>query len=248
MDCAALGKSAGTQSQPPDVTSFGILAVEDQAGARQELYFGGTLDNPDDIRFFAMPPVAPQGSFDVRFTNDARLVEGTDAVIQLQSAHYPMTVSIVQMPEAEIVGNLIIEEMIAGQAVAEHILAENEPVSIAEGNVDKARLSVRTTSTASEDGDVLPGAFRVVGNYPNPFNPTTTLLFDLPASGTVSVKVFDLVGRQVLEVPAAAFGPGAGQEVQIDASALASGIYIYRIEAAMTGETTAQAGRMTLLK
>jgi hypothetical protein len=248
MDCAALGKSAGTQSQPPDVSSFGILAVEDQAGARQELYFGGTLDNPDDIRFFAMPPVAPQGSFDVRFTNDARLVEGTDAVIQLQSAHYPMTISIVQLPAAEIVGNLIVEEMIAGQAVAEHILAENEPVSIAEGNVDKARLSVRTTSTASEDGDVLPGAFRVVGNYPNPFNPTTTLLFDLPASGTVSVKVFDLVGRQVLEVPAAAFGPGAGQQVQIDASALASGIYIYRIEAAMARETAVRSGRMTLLK
>ncbi|MEZ4701686.1 MAG: choice-of-anchor D domain-containing protein [Rhodothermales bacterium] len=250
MDCAAPGKSsvrsAGV-SQTPDVTAFGVLKVNDMAGATQDLYFGGTLENSEDIRFFSLPPVAPSGSFDVRFATDRRLAEGPQAVIQLQSAHYPMEITLTQLP-AGTSGTLMIEELVAGQVMATQTLQEAGTISVTDPNVNKIRVTLESTATANESVDTLPGQFSLRGNYPNPFNPTTSLLFDMPASGTVAVKVFDTLGRQVLEVPAAAFGPGAGQQVQIDAHDLASGLYIYQIRATMANATAVQTGRMMLLK
>ncbi len=247
ITCGASGKSAGA-SQVPDVTTFGVLTVQDMLGASQELFFGDSLENAADINFFAMPPVAPGGSFDVRFTTDFRLAEGAEAVIQLQSSNFPMELTVTQLP-ADFLGSLIVEEQVAGQVTATHVLTTANPaLSVTDTNVNKLRIALRATATADESIETLPGQFALRGNYPNPFNPTTTLLFDMPASGTVTVQVFDMLGRQVIDIPAAAFGPGAAQQVQIDAHDLASGMYIYQIKAEMAQSTVVQTGRMTLLK
>ncbi len=246
VTCGASGKSAGA-SQVPDVASFGVITVQDMLGASQELLFGDSLENAADINFFAMPPVAPGGSFDVRFTTDFRLAEGAEAVIQLQSSNFPMEITLAQLP-ADFLGSLIVEEQVAGQVTASHVLTANGTLSISDTNVNKLRIALRATATADESFESLPGAFALRGNYPNPFNPTTTLLFDMPASGTVTVQVFDMLGRQVLDLPTAAFGPGAAQQVQIDAHDMASGMYIYQIKAEMAQSTVVQTGRMMLLK
>ncbi|MDZ4701213.1 MAG: choice-of-anchor D domain-containing protein [Rhodothermales bacterium] len=246
ITCGASGKTAGA-GQVPDVTTFGIITVQDMLGASQELFFGDSLETAEDINFFAMPPVAPGGSFDVRFTSDHRLAEGAEAVIQLQSTNFPMELTLTQLP-ADFLGSLIVEEQVAGQVTASHVLTADGTLSITDANVNKLRIVLRATATADESFETLPGQFALRGNYPNPFNPTTTLLFDMPASGTVTVQVFDMLGRQVLDIPAAAFGPGAAQQVQIDAHDMASGLYIYQIKADMAQSTVVQTGRMTLLK
>lgn len=97
------------------------------------------------------------------------------------------------------------------------------------------------------DGTQIPEAFNLVGNYPNPFNPTTNVIFELPTPAQVSVEVYDVMGRKVLEVPAKSFVPGQGQ-VTIDATSLSSGIYLYRVIAEMNAETAVQSGRMTFVK
>ena len=97
-------------------------------------------------------------------------------------------------------------------------------------------------------GAELPASFELRGNYPNPFNPTTTIVFDLPQDARVHVAVFDLLGRQVLTVPQAFFEAGAGQHVQVDGAALPSGVYLYRVTAESAGQTLVRKGRMMLLK
>ncbi|MEX2400480.1 MAG: ice-binding family protein [Rhodothermales bacterium] len=100
----------------------------------------------------------------------------------------------------------------------------------------------------TEGSDELPGSFKLLGNYPNPFNPSTTIRFDLPESAEVHVQIFDILGRQVLTLPSTMVQAGADRSMQFDAGSMASGIYIYRVIATSATNTMVESGRMTLLK
>lgn len=106
----------------------------------------------------------------------------------------------------------------------------------------------RGAITDTENASELPTEFALKGNYPNPFNPSTNIRFDLPQSADVSVVVVDLLGRQVLSVPSATFEAGAGKTIQLDASDLSSGIYMYQIIARSQGGVNVATGTMTLIK
>ncbi|MEX1161216.1 MAG: T9SS type A sorting domain-containing protein [Balneolaceae bacterium] len=93
-----------------------------------------------------------------------------------------------------------------------------------------------------------PESFELHGNYPNPFNPTTNVSFNLPQAAQVSVDVFSVIGQKVLSVPAQQMTSGANQHIMIDASALTSGMYIYRVTAKTANNTMINTGRMTLIK
>jgi hypothetical protein len=80
-------------------------------------------------------------------------------------------------------------------------------------------------------------------NYPNPFNPSTTIAFDLPIAGSVSLRVFNLQGREVA-VLKDGFSAAGTQRVRFDGGGLASGIYFLRLEAAGLTQTR----KMMLLK
>jgi hypothetical protein len=72
-----------------------------------------------------------------------------------------------------------------------------------------------------------------LSNYPNPFNPSTVIQFTLPDAGHVSLKVFDLLGREVATLLDEHRTAGTHQ-VHFDARALPSGLYFYRLDAAGT--------------
>lgn len=72
---------------------------------------------------------------------------------------------------------------------------------------------------------------KLLQNYPNPFNPTTKIGFQIADRGRVSLKVFDILGREVVTLIDEEKQPGE-YEVQWDASDNASGIYLYRLAAA----------------
>lgn len=105
--------------------------------------------------------------------------------------------------------------------------------------------------TASCDANVatepiagsLPHAVTLRPNYPNPFNPTTTLAFALPAPQAVRLSVFDLLGREVA-VLVDALQPAGEHTVRFEATDLPSGLYFYRLET----PTQTQTRQMVLLK
>jgi hypothetical protein len=88
-----------------------------------------------------------------------------------------------------------------------------------------------------------PVSYLTAHNYPNPFNPTTTINYSIPTAGNVSVKVFDITGREVADLVRGYQTSGA-YAVQWDGRAFASGIYFYRVTVGNLSFTN----RMVLMK
>jgi len=76
----------------------------------------------------------------------------------------------------------------------------------------------------------IPKIFCLSQNYPNPFNPSTKIKYDIPKTSQVTIKVFDLIGREVTTLVNEIKQPGS-YEAEFNASNFASGVYFYRIEA-----------------
>ena len=89
----------------------------------------------------------------------------------------------------------------------------------------------------------IPTSFTLEQNYPNPFNPTTTIQYGIPKLSTVSLKVYDALGREVMTLADGTRQPGRYQ-VSFDASRYASGVYYYRLIAGSFDDIK----RMLLLK
>ncbi len=105
------------------------------------------------------------------------------------------------------------------------------------------------SGVANEDLiDELPGEFTLHGNYPNPFNPTTNITFDLPVAAQVSIDVFDMLGRKVMSLPVETMSSGTAKSVQLDAASLSSGMYLYQVRAEAENANFVSTGRMILIK
>jgi hypothetical protein len=84
--------------------------------------------------------------------------------------------------------------------------------------------------TYAGDENVISSVFRLEQNYPNPFNPSTTVRFAVPERNLVTIRLYDLLGEEVLQVINEEKEQG-WYDIIIDLRNLASGIYIYRMNA-----------------
>lgn len=94
----------------------------------------------------------------------------------------------------------------------------------------------------------VPNQFSLCQNYPNPFNPTTNLRFTVPEARFVSLKIYDLLGKEVATLVGENLNPGS-YAVRWDASGCPSGVYFYRLRASsgLTGNFS-ETKRLILLK
>ena len=105
------------------------------------------------------------------------------------------------------------------------------------------------TSTAVEDEiSEIPLELVLHGNYPNPFNPSTRIQFDLPERAQVTLQVSDVLGRKVMELPSQVFEAGMNHTIELNAVQLASGTYLYRMVATGSESRYEKTGLMTLMK
>ncbi len=89
-------------------------------------------------------------------------------------------------------------------------------------------FTVPTITGTEEEG--IPDRFALHPNYPNPFNPETTIRFDLPRSQEVSLEIFDTLGRRVATLVDGQL-PAGKHRARWKADHLASGLYLYRLRA-----------------
>jgi hypothetical protein len=108
-----------------------------------------------------------------------------------------------------------------------------------------------TVGIEDEELEEIPTSFSLEQNFPNPFNPTTTIQFSLPKSGDVTLKIYNLLGEEVKTL-VDEYREAGNHSVQFNANNLSSGIYFYRLQVldpeTSSGQGFVETKKMLLLK
>jgi hypothetical protein len=216
-----------------ELTNADRLIIRDAAGNEQTLYFGNNIT----AGRYELPPVPPEGSFDVRFASGTMAEptgKGTPSVqsIQLSSAVYPVTIT-ADLRQSGSNARL----QVAGKQVA---LTSGKSVTVGSGNV----------SLLTGASTVKPSAYALYQNYPNPFNPSTTIAFDLPVDSKVTLAIYNLLGQEVSRIYDRTEMASGQQIVAFNAANLPSGVYFYRLTAenSVDAKSFANVKRMLIVK
>jgi hypothetical protein len=177
------------------------LTIRDAAGRSQTLYLAAaspTGEGAADPGLFELPPPPPDGAFDVRYASGRmleRFTAGEDAAarqdfpIAIRDATFPLTV---EWTMTELPGGPV-RIALSGDGDGK---GNDVPVTGNGSTVIAALPSGFLTLSVVHSGDI-PAEFALGPNYPNPFNPSTTFVVDLPEAADVRLEVVDILGRSV---------------------------------------------------
>jgi len=101
------------------------------------------------------------------------------------------------------------------------------------GNTSEFSASM-ATDIQHKNTKKLPAEFTLRQNYPNPFNPVTTIRYGLPISEVVTLKVFDVLGKEVAVLLDRVRQQAGWYNYEFDAGSLASGLYFYKLDTPQT--------------
>lgn len=189
---------------------------------------------------FSMPPMPPNGAFDVRYTNDSRIATSGAGTLRIQSPGESLMLS---YPDAEsdipLEFEIFREGADEGQRV---VLAPGEEQSVEGAGISEIGVALGVINS-NEPGSERPNRLELAQNYPNPFNPVTVIGYSLPQASEVSIEIFDMTGRRVAVLSEGVQSAGR-HTAEFDASDLSSGVYMYRLQSAGSVLTR----KMTLIK
>jgi hypothetical protein len=162
-------------------------------------------------------------------TYDQNISNFPNSMIEAQALHGKFTHALYGLNDREAAEAIyhILEARYpeSGQRCLAQMQLQATPVSRPEG---RASPSAGLTSKSSLNNPGRPGSYALWQNYPNPFNPATTIKYDLPIDAHVSLKLYDVLGKEVLTLVDGFISAGF-HEVSLDASNLSSGVYFYKI-------------------
>ena len=207
-------------------SDWASITITDARSREVKLY----LSEDADKAMFTLPPMPPEGAFDIRFSTGLLVesISGESKIFSIAGAEYPIRINVEGV-------NLNVSDLIDEKLLNETIRDGGELI-ISDSKVNKIIINGNYTNE-------FPVSFNLEQNYPNPFNPNTTIRFSIPKEVDVNLSVFNILGEKVRELKNEMMKPGY-YEVEFDASSLASGIYLYRINAGEYLETK----KMILLK
>ena len=131
------------------------------------------------------------------------------------------------------VDSIVFELEISSNGIVYWMVASNDTVTMEDS----------VTVDIKDKFDYQPNEFALEQNYPNPFNPTTTINYSVPRTAVVTLKVYDILGREIATLVNEE-KPAGNYSVNFNASNLSSDIYFYRMQAGTFVETK----KLTLLK
>jgi hypothetical protein len=226
------------------------ITIKDQQGSSQTLYFGNDHKLLEKTELFELPPPAPSGLLDARFSTGtfaASSRANENLLINLRGGSYPLLISW-DIKDANVPYVLSSEK--------------NRGIGWSQGLSNKGRMSLdnpaitilhlqQKTEAALQP---LPSVFALEANYPNPFNPSTTISYALPADAVVKIQIFNLIGQHIADLVNKA-QPAGRYSITWDATSsvrleLPGGIYLYRLDAYPTdgSKPFSQMRKMVLLK
>ena len=113
-----------------------------------------------------------------------------------------------------------------------------------DGTIDDSIFVKNQATNVEDEGSLLsPDSYNLAQNFPNPFNPTTSIRYSIPKRSNVTLKVYDILGNEVASLVNEEKDQGV-YTVSFNAASLSSGIYFYRLQSGTFVETK----KMLLLK
>ncbi len=202
------------------LSAFNSITFSDGENS-QTLYFTSALDRGLSIEDFELPPTAPEGDFDVRYSSGRFLeVVGknqSESPINIQTVSSLITISwnIQELSNTKYV--------LRDDEGKTYPLTENGSIMLQGDN-----SGVKILKLVNE-GTNIPMEYLLQQNYPNPFNPVTIVNYQLPVANWVMLKVYDVLGREVA-VLVDEFKNAGYYQATWDATNIPSGIYFYKMK------------------
>jgi flagellar hook assembly protein FlgD len=110
-----------------------------------------------------------------------------------------------------------------------------DPTNPAVANLDTFTVTLKKVFVGVEDENGIPATYQLSQNYPNPFNPSTTIRFGLPMQSTVTLRIYDILGREVQtllqDTRPAGYHSVVWDGRDRNGNTAATGVYFFRIEA-----------------
>ncbi|MBM4176222.1 MAG: T9SS type A sorting domain-containing protein [Ignavibacteria bacterium] len=220
-----------TSYKPPEKTSSSLdetdkIVIKDDDSQTYSFYF---TDRNFDLSQYELPPSPPSGSKDARFISN-RFVEsaGTAQVISISNLQYPISLNYNSKKNSSLELSFISQN-----GPVNVFLKSGEEFIIHDSKIDRIKAKVSN----SEYG------FSLAQNYPNPFNSSTLINFEIPKSAYTTLKLFDLLGRELKILVQEKLEEGK-HFYKLDVSDLSSGVYFY----SLNWEGNSLSKRMILIK
>jgi hypothetical protein len=192
--------------------SWPQIRLIDSAGNSGVLYLAPLEEGHGD---FELPPLPPAGVFDVRF-GSGRYVEKLDGgrcEIKISSAQYPLKIKAENLKE-----RVLNVKDGAGGKVLNVTLEDGREISIA---APLSQIFLETLQT--------PLDYSLSQNFPNPFNPSTTIKFSLPQRARVKITVYNILGEKIAVLVDQELAAGR-HKAEFNARPFASGVYFFTME------------------
>ena len=207
---------------------FSKLTISTPSGNHQILYFGKKSEGYFNQNRFELPPVPPAEIFDVRFGDnnfiiiyDTPIKNRYEYPIRIQSTQWP--VSLEWEVEKENGVDYILEYSNGGKVKRIYLKNGTTSVKIAKHEASNVLLKIIPLE--------LPENYVLEQNYPNPFNPSTVIRFGLPEQSIVSLKVYDMLGREITTLIDNEIINGGYSEIEFANRDMSAGVYFFRLEA-----------------
>ena len=199
------------------------------------LYLGGSADgtttkedqkavlNPLHPLQLSLPPLPPSGRFDVRFDDHRWITERSEAPILLQGVSQEIVLQNASNAGMEV-------KLKAGPQMLPAQYLKPDGTLIISEHITGAQVQMLPGSVTDDQATSLPVTFALSGNYPNPFNPVTTIQYSVPETADVQITVYNVLGQPVSTLVDGQIQPGSYEAV-FDASGMSTGVYFVQMRA-----------------
>jgi hypothetical protein len=206
------------------LTECNKITFEDSKKLSQSLYY--SVNDSVQIGYYEMPPLPPGGTFDVRYASNLLIEKPT----RIETKELPIIIKQEQLP-------LTVSWRTVSQSGEAYLIINKHRYSLQKSG--QAQICDPNPNISLQlmpfEGAETPVSFLLSQNYPDPFNPTTIINYELPVACRVRLKIFDVLGREVKTLIESIQQAGTNK-VRWDGdndngTKISSGVYFYRLDA-----------------
>lgn len=190
------------------------------------------LDKMEQTTYY-LPPASPEPKLDIRTRDNTKLINNEPTDLLISTDHYPVSISLDELDEIDQLAVRIHAEKEGKKRSFDLLPGQSDQII---EPYDRIYAEVIQPDEVVSDNQLLP-------NYPNPFNPTTTIQYQLREQTHVMVEVYDVIGRRV-QLLSNEVQLSGEHSVEFNGRNMASGLYIIRF----TAGDVVDIRKMTLVK